>query len=59
VSQLDDTARRLNTRSAWRWRGRYHRGAMSGRRATRRAEAEERNARTLPDRRRAARRAAA
>lgn len=59
MSQLDETAQRLNTRSAWRWRGRYHRGAMAGRRATRRIEAEERNARTLPERRRAARRAAA
>lgn len=38
------------------WHGRYQRGAMAERRAVKRAEAEERNARTLPERRKAARR---
>lgn len=42
--------------TGYRWHGRYHRGAMAARRAQRRAEAEERNARTPPERRRAARR---
>lgn len=40
----------------YRWHGRYQRGAMAARRAQKRAEAEERNARTAPDRRKAARR---
>lgn len=43
-------------RAGWRWRGRHGAGAMRERRATKRADAEQRNARTLPARRRAAQR---
>lgn len=42
--------------SPFRWNGPYGRGAMQQRRALRREQAEERNARTAPARRRAARR---
>lgn len=45
----------LNDPATWRWHGWHGRGAMAQRRATKHAEAEARNARTHPDRRRAAR----
>lgn len=51
-----DTGWRVPGSLAPRWHGRYHRGAMKELRAQKRVEAEERNARTRPERRRAARR---
>jgi hypothetical protein len=51
-----DTGWRVPGSLTLRWHGRYHRGAMKELRAAKRVEAEECNARTRPERRRAARR---
>lgn len=51
----NDTGWRVPGSLGRRWEGRYYRGAMRELRAAKRAEAEQRNAVTPPERRRGAR----
>lgn len=51
-----DTGWRVPGSLTLRWQGRHFKGAMKDLRAVKRVEAEERNARTPAERRRAARR---